>query len=147
VDDDEAAIGTNPGSGRKGNAGSVESLSPRRYRRKRRRLLPLQMSSHDRSPQFRCPSAALWVLHRAAEASLLQVYRAKLAAPRLCFQPGQLAAALARIAQERDVALRALRAKHRSERRQARAVRRASVSRIRRPSPRLNVRQRNAGPG
>ena len=147
MDDDEVAIGTSPGSGTKGNAGSVESLLPRRYRSKRRSLLPLQMLSHDRNPQFRNSSAALWVLHRAAEASLLQEYRAKLAAARLCLLPEQLAAALARIAQERDEALRVLRAKHRSERRQARATRRGTASRIRRPSPRLNVRQRNAAPG
>jgi hypothetical protein len=129
-----------------GNAGSVESVSPRRYRSNRRSLLPLQTSPHDRSLPFRSASAALWALHRSAEASLLQEYRAKLAAAHLCFRPEQLTAAVARIVQERDEALRALRAKHRSERRQARAARRGAALPIRRPSPRLSVRQLRAAP-
>ena len=76
----------------------------------------------SRDFHFRSSAAALWALHRAAEAGLLQDYRARIAAARLCYRPEQIAAAVAQIVSERDAALRALRAKHRSERREARSI-------------------------
>jgi len=72
---------------------------------------------------------SLWPIQQAAESNLLQFYRAKMAAAQLCLRGDALAAALAMAAQERDAALRALRAKHSSERDEAREIRRRGSGR------------------
>ena len=64
----------------------------------------------------------LWTGQRSEEAGLLQEYRAKLAAAQLCVPPAQLAAVIARLVQERQAALAALRTKHRAERQLAHEI-------------------------
>ncbi len=99
-----------------GTASSVEIAKPSRYRSRRRRLRSSGTPSRRRDIGSNIGS--LWALQHAAEAALLQEFAARLAGAELCFRPGERAAALARIVRERDSALRALRDKHRSERRQ-----------------------------
>src|SRR2546423_580295 len=103
--------------------------------------MQLPASRRAQTSALRTLQGSLWALQRSAEAGLLEEYRAKLAAAHRCFRPEQLAAALARIMQERDDALRALRAKHRSERRQASVRAAGSTLRARRPPRRLTTLQ------
>lgn len=115
---EDNATETNRGSGTRGNARSGKRATPRRYRSARRKRWTMVAAHRDRDRNYTSRFASLWALHCAAEASLLQHYRAKMAAAHLCSRSDQLASILAYLAQERDAALRALRAKRHEERRE-----------------------------
>jgi hypothetical protein len=139
---DEAgrAIGIDRGSQGQGTSFRSQRIHSVRTRKRRRRRSAEWVLS-ERSNAYRSRRASLRLVHLAEEGSLHQLYRAKLAAAQVGARHEVVVALIARILEEWNAALVALRARQRSERDAEQVAGRA------RPSRRSVLKRRILPPG